>query len=112
MCIKKILAFVAILLVAEISVAQQPSTFTVIKVNGKVYSNALNREVKSKDVIKASDNLAFDSKGAYLHVINPEMGRKTIRNVPDNSPRQFMSLLQGFLSQDKKNKTSRGAASK
>jgi hypothetical protein len=112
MRIKKIVALIAILLGNDILVAQQPTTFTVIKVSGKVYSNALNREVKSKDVIKTSDNLAFNSRGAYLHVINPEIGRKTIRNVPDNSPREFMALLQGYLSQDKKNKTSRGAGSK
>ncbi len=93
-------------------VAQSSTTFTVIKVSGKIYSNSLKREVTNKDVLKTSDNLTFDSKGSYLHVINPEMGRKTIRNVPDNSPREFMQLLQGFLSQDKKSKTSRGASSK
>ena len=112
MCIKKLLALIAIVMGNGILAAQQPTTFTVIKVSGKVYSNTFNREVKSKDVIKASDNLAFNSRGAYLHVINPEMGRKTIRNVPDNSPREFMVLLQSYLSQDKKNKTSRGAGSK
>ncbi len=109
---KKLFAIIAILLSVVDLTAQQATTFTVIKVSGKVYSNALKREVTSKDVLKTSDNLTFHSKASYLHVVNPEMGRKTFRNVPDNSPREFMQLLNGFLSQDKKSKTSRGAASK
>lgn len=109
---KKLFALIILLIGHGNLVAQSSTTFTVIKVSGKIYSNSLKREVTNKDVLKTSDNLTFDSKGSYLHVINPETGRKTIRNVPDNSPREFLQLLQGFLSQDKKSKTSRGASSK
>ena len=83
------------------------STYTVIKVSGKVMSSLFKREVKAGDVVKASDKLTFESRNSYVHIINPD-GRKTIRNVPDNSPRELMQLLQTFLSPDKKNRASRG----
>ncbi len=90
--------------------AQISTSFTVIKVSGKVVSKILNRQLKSGDVVKLDDRLVFDTKDAYVHVINAE-GTKTIRNIPDNSPREFMHLMQTFLSPDSRNKATRGVES-
>ncbi len=90
--------------------AQSPSTFTVIKVSGSVYSAAMNRTVKSGDEITASDKLKFDSQNAYMHVINPSLGLKTVRDIPDDSPRELMGLLQTFVNNKSPNST-RGAPS-
>lgn len=87
--------------------AQISTSFTVIKVSGKVVSKILNRQIKSGDIVKPDDRLVFDTKDAYVHVINAE-GTKTIRNIPDNSPREFMYLVQTFLSPDNRNKATRG----
>ena len=89
--------------------AQIPTSYTVIKVSGKVISKILNRQLQSGDIVKPDDHLIFDTKDAYVHMINAE-GTKTIRNIPDNSPREFMQLMQTFLSPEKKNKASRGAS--
>lgn len=83
-------------------------TFTVIKVNGRVLSTALKREVKTGDVITAKDKLTFNNKDAYLHVFNPTQGRKTLRNVTDSSPRELMVLLEKFAAKDKNRSKSRG----
>lgn len=89
---------------------QSPSTFTVIKVSGSVYSAALNRTVKRGDELTASDKLKFDSQKSYLHVINPGLGLKTVRDIPDDSPRELMGLLQTFVT-NKSSRLSRGAVS-
>src|SRR5688572_30830426 len=84
--------------------------YTVIKVNGKVLSATLKREVKTGDVIPTSDKLTFDSRNSYLHVINPAQGRKTFRNIPDNSPREMIMLLEKFSAKDKNRIGSRGGS--
>lgn len=86
--------------------AQIHSNYSVIKVNGKVVSKILNRPIKSGDIVKAEDQLTFSTKESYIHVINAE-GTKTIRNVPDNSPRELMQLMKTFLSPGKKNMSTR-----
>lgn len=103
----KILLLIALWGIAFQLNAQIPTSFTVIKVSGKVVSKILNRQIKSGDIVKPDDRLIFETKDAYVHVINAE-GTKTIRNIPDNSPREFMQLMQTFLSPDKKNKATRG----
>ncbi len=105
----KILVLIALWGITFQLKAQIHSSYTVIKVSGKVISKILNREIKSGDIVKPDDRLIFDTREAYVHVINSE-GTKTIRNIPDNSPREFMQLMQTFLSPEKKSKASRGAA--
>lgn len=90
------------------ALAQTAGSFTVIKVNGNVYSNALKRVVKTGDIIQPSDRLQFNSRESYLHVINDKEGLKTVRSVPDNSPRELMQLLQKFLANQKSNRAMRG----
>lgn len=103
----KILVLIALWGITFQLKAQISTSFTVIKVSGKVVSKILNRQIKSGDIVKPDDRLIFDTKDAYVHVINAE-GTKTIRNIPDNSPREFMQLMQTFLSPDSKNKATRG----
>lgn len=108
----RLLLFCLAVIVCHSNLYAQPSdNFVVIKVGGSVFSSVLKRTVKTGDVVTAKDKLIFQSRGSYLHVINPSVGRKTIRNIPDNSPREFMQLLQAFLSADKKNSNSRGGLS-
>lgn len=83
----------------------------MIKVSGKIHSNLLKREVRTGDEIQASDQLAFDNRNAYIHVINPQ-GRKTIRDIPDQSPRELMFLLEKHLAKNKKYLKSRGSLNK
>lgn len=90
-------AFFGALLVAASLFAQSPVTFMVIKVSGKVYSELLKRDLKTGDVIRNSDKLRFGSKESYLHVINPNDGRKAVRN---NSTRERMQLFEKFLDRD------------
>lgn len=92
------------------ALAQSPSTFTVIKVSGSVYSAAMNRTVKSGDELATSDKLKFNSEKAYMHVINPAMGLKTVRGLSDDSPRELMGLLQAFVNNKSPN-SSRGTPS-
>lgn len=110
---KKVLLSISLLvafgLMAHSLKAQPKTTFTVIKVSGSIYSSTLKRAVTSGDVISPSDRLKFDSRTAYLHVVNAADGLKTIRDVPDDSPRELMGLLQTFMSNDKLAKSSRAA---
>ena len=92
------------------ALAQSPSTFTVIKVSGSVYSAAMTRTVKSGDELATSDKLKFNSEKAYMHVINPAMGLKTVRGLSDDSPRELMGLLQAFVNNKSPN-SSRGTPS-
>jgi len=102
-----LLLLIALWSIPSLVKAQSPTSFTVIKVSGKVVSKILNRQLKSGDLVKPDDRLTFNTKEAYVHVINAE-GTKTIRNVPDSSPREFMQLMQTFLSPGSKNKATRG----
>lgn len=109
MKLTRLLLFCLVTAVYASNLCAQPSdNFVVIKVGGNVFSSVLNRTVKTGDVVTTKDKLIFQSRGSYLHVINPALGRKTIRNIPDSSPREFMQLLQTFLSVDKKYGNSRG----
>src|ERR1700741_3018378 len=100
-------AIVAILLWFVPSLVSAQTTFTVIKVNGKVLSAALKREVKTGDMIATTDKLTFSNRESYLHVVNPTQGRKTLRNIPDTSPRELMVLLEKFSAKDKNRMKSR-----
>lgn len=91
------------------ALAQSQASYSIIKVNGKVISKLLKREVKAGDVVNLSDKLIFESRESYIHVINAE-GSKSIGHVPDNSPREFMQLMQTYLSPDRNNKATRGGA--
>lgn len=103
-----LLQLLALLFMAMSLNAQSPSTFTVIKVSDKVYSGVLKRELKTGDVISPSDKLSFGSKESYLYVISPNDGQKSVRNVPDSSPRELMQLFEKFLDRNKKNLKARG----
>jgi hypothetical protein len=105
---KKILAVFLLWFLPCLLIAQ--STFTVIKVNGKVLSTALKREVKTGDLITTRDKLIFGDRDSYLHVFNPTQGRRTFRNIPDSSPRELMLLLEKFAAKDKTRTKSRGEA--
>lgn len=102
----RLLVLIALLSIPLLLTAQLQTSYTVIKVSGKVVSKILNKELVSGDIVRPDDRLIFDSKDTYIHVINAE-GTKTIRNVPDSSPRELMQLMGTFLSPNK-NKSTRG----
>ena len=89
--------------------AQSKPSFTVIKVNGSIYSFAFQRAVVIGDVISSSDKLKFNSRDSYMHVINSTEGLKTVRDVQNDSPRELMDLLRTFMD-DKLPRSSRGNA--
>lgn len=87
--------------------AQSPSQYHVVRVVGKVESPALKRELKTGDVIQSKDQLKFGTKASYIIVNSPQTGRKRISGVPDNSPREFLQLLQSFVQPELKSTASR-----
>ena len=96
----RLLVLIALLSIPLLLTAQLQTSYTLIKVSGKVVSKILNRELITGDILRPDDRLIFDSKDTHVHVINDE-GAKTIRNVPDNSPRELMKLMDTFLSPNK-----------
>ncbi len=87
--------------------AQTPSQYHVVRVVGKVESPVLKRELKTGDVIQAKDHLKFHTKESYIIVNSPQTGRKRISGVPDNTPREFLQLLQSFVQPELKSTASR-----
>jgi hypothetical protein len=87
--------------------AQTPDQFHVVRVVGKVESPALNRALKTGDVIQSKDHLKFDSKESYIIVNSPQTGRKRISGVPDATPREFIQLLQSFVRPELKSTSTR-----
>lgn len=85
----------------------QPSKYHVVRVVGKVESPALKRELKTGDVIESKDHLKFATKESYIIVNSPQTGRKRISGVPDNSPREFLQLLQSFVQPELRSTASR-----
>lgn len=85
------------LLLSIAAFAQEPSQYHVVRVVGSVQSPALNRSLKTGDVIQPKDQLKFDTKESYIIVNSPQTGRKRISGVPDSSPREFLQLLQSFV---------------
>ncbi len=86
-----------LLFIYGVGFAQNPSQYHVVRVVGKVESPALNRALKTGDVIQSKDQLKFGTKESYIIVNSPQTGRKRISGVPDNSPREFLQLLQSFV---------------
>jgi hypothetical protein len=101
---------ISMVLFYQVSLAQD--NFTVIKVTGKVLSQKSNKPLVSGDKIESKDALKFESKDAYLILFSPKTGRKMIKGVPDNSPREFMQLLQSFVKPSEKSTATRNAGLK
>ena len=97
-------------LTANLCIAQD--NFTVIKVSGTVLSQKNNRALISGDKIQSKDALRFNSKDAYIILYSPKTGRKIIKGVPDESPHEFMELLQSYVKPSDKSTASRNAGSK
>lgn len=105
----KRLAIVWLALVVSTSLwAQHDETFRVIHVSGTVHHMKLSRPLQQGDKIHVSDPLKFSTRNDYVIVINPKVGRKTIRGVPDSSPRELKSLLESFLLPSEKSTGTRG----
>lgn len=90
-----------------ICAAQSSQQYHVVRVVGKVESPALNRALKTGDVIQSQDQLKFSTKESYIIVNSPQTGRKRISGVPDNTPREFLQLLQSFVQPELRSTASR-----
>lgn len=99
-----------LILITSVVLAQTPAQYRVVRVVGKVESPALSRELKTGDVIQSKDQLKFATKESYIIVNSPQTGRKRISGVPDNSPREFLQLLQSFVQPELKSTASRNIA--
>ncbi len=88
--------------------AQHDETFRVISVSGVVEHIKLKRPLQQGDKINAADPLKFSTRNDYVIVISPKIGRKTIRGVPDSSPRELKHLLESFLLPSEKSTATRG----
>lgn len=100
--------FVLLLLLSISSLFAQSPDYRVVKVSGTVESPRLKRALRTDDRIQEKDQLKFNDPTAYIIILHPEKGRKTIRGVPDQAPHELSNLLQSFLRPDKKNTGSRG----
>ena len=96
-----------LIFICSIAVAQTPSQYHVVRVVGQVESPALKRDLKTGDVIQSKDQLRFATRQSYIIVNSPQTGRKRISGVPDNSPREFLQLLQSFVQPDTKSTSTR-----
>ncbi len=96
-----------LILVACTTMAQSINEYKVVRVVGLVESPVLNRALRTGDVINGKDHLKFGSNEAYLIVTSPKTGRKKISGVPDNSPREFLQLLESFIKPELKSTASR-----
>lgn len=101
--------FIVLLFWQPLASAQTDETFRVITVSGAVEHVRLNRPLQLGDRIQLTDPLTFRSKAAYAIVISPKTGRKTIRGVPDTSPRELKVLLESFFKADERSTASRGS---
>jgi len=93
--------------ICSIAFAQSPSQYHVVRVVGTVESPTLKRPLKTGDVIQSKDHLRFGTKESYIIVNSPQTGRKRISGVPDNTPREFLQLLQSFVQPDTKSTSTR-----
>lgn len=105
-------AILIIMACLAVQVLLAQDNFTVIKVTGKVLSQKYNRNLASGDKINSNDALQFESKDASIILLSPKTGRKQIKGVPDNSPREFMQLLESFVKPSEKSTATRGAGAK
>lgn len=96
-----------LIFICSIALGQTPSQYHVVRVVGHVESPALKRELKTGDVIQSKDQLRFGTKESYIIVNSPQTGRKRISGIPDNSPREFLQLLQSFVQPDTKSTSTR-----
>ncbi len=107
---KLVVSFVAMFLLVVVNVvciAQSPAQYHVVRVVGAVESPVLKRLLKTGDVIQSKDHLKFGNKESYIIVNSPQTGRKRISGVPDNTPREFLQLLQSFVQPELKSTASR-----
>jgi hypothetical protein len=98
---------ICFLFLASIVFAQTPAQYHVVRVVGTVESPVLKRALKTGDVIESKDQLRFSTKDSYIIINSPQTGRKRISGVPDNSPREFLQLLQSFVQPDTKSTSTR-----
>src|SRR5690348_15920512 len=104
--------YVSLFIAALFVHVQAQDNFTVIKVTGKVLSQKSNRPLSSGDKVQSKDALQFGSKDASIILFHPKTGRKVIKGVPDDSPREFMQLLQAFVKPSEKSTATRNAGLK
>jgi len=106
--VMKKISVLFLLLLSAFSLSAQSGDYRVVKVSGTVESPRLKRALRTDDRIQDKDQLKFSDPNAYIIILHPEKGRKTIRGVPDQTPHELSNLLQSFLRPDKKNTGSRG----
>lgn len=91
-------------------VAQAQETYTVIKVVGQVISKEHQRALRAEDKLQDKNALQFSSAEDYIIVISPKTGRKTIKGIPDNAPREFIQLLQSFVKPETRSTATRSSS--
>ncbi|NOS56742.1 MAG: hypothetical protein HOP37_10870 [Cyclobacteriaceae bacterium] len=108
---KKVVFFAFAFLLTHLSQAQANEVYRVISISGLIEHVNLSRALQQGDRIKLTDPLKFSHKNDFVIVINPKIGRKMIRGVPDNSPRELKLLIESFLKPDEKSTASRSTSS-
>lgn len=104
---KKGIAFYIAFILSLAVWAQTAEVYRVISVSGSIENTKLSRTLRQGDRISLTDPLIFSNKTDYIIVIHPKVGRKTIRGVPDNSPRELENLIQSFVKPNEKSTASR-----
>lgn len=99
-----------VLTIVAFQAVGQSIEYRVVRVVGHVESPALNRVIRTGDVIQSKDQLKFGTKDSYIIVNSIQTGRKKIAGVPDTQPREFIKLLQSFVQPEKRSTSSRSVA--
>ncbi len=107
MSVKKLLTLLMVFSFSLFTWAQTNDLYRVISVSGSIEHVKQNRPLQQGDKITLTDPLKFSKKSDFVIVIHPKIGRKMIRGVPDNSPRELENLIQSFVKPIEKSTASR-----
>ncbi len=110
MNMKKLMTFLIAFSFSFFAWAQTSDIYRVISVSGSIEHVKQNRPLQQGDRITLTDPLKFSNKSDFIIVIHPKIGRKLIRGVPDNSPRELENLIQSFVKPSERSTASRSTA--
>jgi hypothetical protein len=107
---KKRIVFLVFFVISIAAWAQNTEVYRVISISGSIEHVKQNRPLQQGDRISLTDPLKFSNKSDFVIVIHPKIGRKMIKGVPDNSPRELENLIQSFVKPTERSTASRSTS--
>jgi hypothetical protein len=88
--------------------AAQTTTYSVLKVTGRVYCDRLKKDLTNGDKIFPEDKLHFATANGYLVLISPQDGRKVVKPNSKDTSSELKTLLTDIVSLEKRHTAVRG----